>query len=87
MLESRFPEILMPSRPKKPAGFRRISDEAVQEATGKSWQQWFVLLDGWGARRKGHSESARHLRQTYKTGSWWAQAVTIRYEYERGLRQ
>ena len=27
----------------------RISDAAVQKATGKNWDEWFALLDGEGA--------------------------------------
>jgi hypothetical protein len=71
----------------KKVGFRRISDEAVEAKTGKVWEEWFTILDTWGAKEKVHTQIAKHLREHYGLGSWWAQAVTIRYEWERGLRK
>ena len=71
----------------KKVGFRRISDEAVKAKTGKVWREWFTILDTWGAKKKGHTQSAKHLREHYGLSPWWAQAVTIRYEWERGLRK
>jgi hypothetical protein len=66
-------------------GFRRISEASVQDRTGRGWQEWFGILDAWEAWQKGHTASARYLSETYHLSPWWAQAVTIRYEYERGL--
>ena len=71
----------------KKVGFRRISDEAVKAKTGKVWGEWFTILDTWGAKKKGHTQRAKHLREHYGLSPWWAQAVTIRYEWERGLRK
>jgi len=71
----------------KKVGFRRISDEAVKAKTGKVWGEWFTILDTWGAKKKDHTQSAKHLREHYGLSPWWAQAVTIRYEWERGLRK
>lgn len=71
---------------KKP-GFRRISDEAVRAKTGKGWKEWFGILDEWGMKEKGHTLTAKHLREHCEVSAWWAQAVTIRYEWERGLRK
>ena len=68
------------------AGFRRISDDAVRAATGKGWEEWFAILDSWDARSKGHRASATYLREHPGASAWWAQAITIRYEWERGLR-
>jgi uncharacterized protein YndB with AHSA1/START domain len=62
---------------------RKISDEAVRKRTGKSWSQWFAVLDRWGAARKGHAETARHLGDRHGLAPWWAQTVTVRYEQER----
>jgi len=71
----------------KKVGFRRISNEAVKAKTGKIWGEWFPILDTWGAKEKGHTQNAKHLREHYGLSPWWAQAVTIRYEWERGLRR
>ncbi|MBF8268023.1 MAG: hypothetical protein HW388_1531 [Dehalococcoidia bacterium] len=70
----------------KQPGFRRIGDEAVQAKTGKGWEEWLAILDAWGMREKGHTLAARHLQHDHGLSPWWAQAVTIRYEWERGLR-
>lgn len=71
----------------KKTGFRRISDEAVLAKTGKGWEEWLRILDEWGMEEKGHTLTAKHLQEEYGFGPWWAQAVTIRYEWERELRQ
>jgi hypothetical protein len=71
----------------KRVGFRRISDEAAEAKTGKVWEEWFTILDTWGAKEKGHTQTAEHLREHHGLSSWWARAVTIRYEWERGLRK
>ena len=71
----------------KKVGFRRISDEAVKAKTDKVWGEWFTILDTWGAKEKSHTQSAKHLREHYGLSPWWAQTVTIRYEWERGLRK
>ncbi len=67
-------------------GTRRISEEAVRDKTGKGWEEWYAILDRWGAPEKGHTASAKYLREAHAVGPWWAQAVTVRYEWERGLR-
>lgn len=71
----------------KKVGFRRISDKAVKAKTDKEWEEWFKILDTWNAKEKGHTQSAKHLREHYGLSPWWARAVTIRYEWERGLRK
>ena len=64
----------------------KISDEAVETRTGKSWAQWFRILDRWGAAKKGHKATAVWLHETRELPTWWAQMVTVRHERERGLR-
>jgi hypothetical protein len=36
----------------------RIGDEAVRAKTGKTWSQWFDILDKAGAKRISHKEIA-----------------------------
>jgi hypothetical protein len=71
---------------KKAAGPRGFSDETVREKTGKRSEEWYAILDEWGAKEKGHTATARYLREELGVSPWWAQSVTVRYEYERGLR-
>ena len=70
----------------KKAGTRGISDETVREKTGKSLAEWFKILDEWGMKEKGHTLTARYLEQQHGVSPWWSQMLTVRYEYERGLR-
>ncbi len=66
-------------------GFRGISEERMRERTGRTSAEWYRILDEWGAREKGHTLAA-HLLREYGLSPWWAQAVTIRWEFEQGLR-
>jgi hypothetical protein len=72
--------------PKSKTNFVKISDEAVKQTTGRSWKDWFKVLDAFDVRTNGHKPAAKHLSAKYNLGPWWSQAVTIRYEWERGLR-
>ena len=71
----------------KKVGFQRITEKTVKAKTGKIWEEWFTILDSWGAKEKGHAQNVKHLREHYELSPWWAQAVTIRYEWKRGLRK
>ncbi len=68
------------------SGPRAISDEAVKAKTGKSSTEWYSILDAWGATQKGHTLTAKYLAERHGVSPWWAQTVTVRYEWERGLR-
>ena len=77
--------------PKLPASSRNVahpgmSDEAVRSRSGKGWDEWFAILDAWGASRRTHTEIARHLQEQHGVSGWWAQAVTVGYERARGMR-
>ena len=63
-----------------------VSDAAVQRATGKSWDEWFALVDAWQGTTHNHTEIARHVYETYGIDGWWAQNVTVGYERARGMR-
>ena len=70
----------------KVGGESTISDDAVKEKTGRSWPEWFKILDDWGAKEKSHKMMARYLMDEWDVSGWWSQTITIRYEQERGLR-
>ncbi len=63
-----------------------VSDDSIVRATGRGWEQWFELLDGWGAASRTHTEIARWLTTEQRVGSWWAQSITVSYERARDLR-
>ena len=64
----------------------RMSDEAVNAKTGKTWKQWFAILDKAGAKKMSHQEIVKYLSGEYAVGPWWQQMVTATYEQARGLR-
>ncbi len=64
-----------------------ISDKAIEESTGESWQTWFDRLEKMGARDLSHKEIAAKLESDYQVAGWWAQALTVRYEQTIGRRK
>jgi uncharacterized protein YndB with AHSA1/START domain len=65
------------------------SDETIRRRTGRGWEEWFDLLDDWGAAQRTHRETARWVAEQLGIGPlvWEAQAVTHSYERARGLRE
>ncbi len=72
----------------KAAKVLMTTDEKIRERTGRGWEEWFDLLDDWGAADKSHREIARWLagQQGIHPLAWNAQAVAASYERTRGLR-
>lgn len=64
------------------------SDETIRRRTGRGWEEWFDLLDQWGAPDRTHRETARRVAelQEIEPLAWNAQAVVSSYERTRGLR-
>lgn len=64
-----------------------ISDAAVMEGTGKGWEAWIGLIDEAGGETMSHKEIAAMLEDAgHLESSWWAQTVTVGYEYAKGRR-
>lgn len=63
-----------------------ISNEVVRARTGKTWGEWFVILDQAGAKKINHKEIVAILREQYQVDDWWQQTITVEYEQARGLR-
>lgn len=64
----------------------RMSDEAVESKTGKTWSRWFKHLDAAGAKKMTHQEIAAHLSDKHDVRPWWTQMIAVTYEQARGLR-
>jgi hypothetical protein len=64
------------------------SDETIRARTGRGWEEWFDLLDEWGAAERTHRETARWVaaQQDAHPLAWNVQAVVGSYERTRGLR-
>lgn len=69
-----------------PAFTPSMSDAAVQAKTGKTWAEWFALLDAAGAKKMDHKQIVAVLNDQHAVGPWWRQTVTVNYEQARGLR-
>ena len=67
--------------------FAGVGDEAVSAKTGKSWKEWFALLDKAGAHKMEHKDVALYLYETHKVDGWWSQMITVGYEQARGKRE
>jgi uncharacterized protein YndB with AHSA1/START domain len=67
-------------------GPRNASDEAVSRATGKTWKQWFTILDAARASTLDH-KGVVAIAAHHGAGAWWQQMVAVEYEQARGLRR
>lgn len=67
----------------------KTSDEKIRQRTGRGWEEWFAMLDEWGAQDRSHREIARWVaeQQGVVPLAWNAQAVASSYELTRGLRE
>ncbi|GAA1765647.1 hypothetical protein [Streptomonospora arabica] len=85
--DSAAPDATAPAGP-RPEGVSALlpPDASVRERTGRGIEEWFALLDEWGARQRTHTEIARHLTADQGVDGWWAQSVTVAYEQSRGMR-
>jgi len=61
---------------------KRISDESVKKATGKTWYEWFSILNKAGAKKMEHKTVAELLYKRYGLSLWWSQMVTVQFEQE-----
>ena len=61
------------------------SDAKIRERTGRGWEEWFDLLDDWGAADRSHRETARWVAEQLGVVplAWNAQAVVGSYERAR----
>jgi uncharacterized protein YndB with AHSA1/START domain len=65
----------------------RMSDAAIRVKTGKTWREWFAVLDKAGASQMNRKAIAAYLRDHGQLGGWWRHVVTVGYEQARGLRE
>jgi hypothetical protein len=67
----------------------KTSDEKIRRRTGRGWEEWFAVLDDWGAAERSHREIARWVAEQLgiQPLAWNAQGITASYELTRGLRE
>lgn len=71
---------------KKASNARTFSDTAVRTKTGKSWEEWFRVLDTHGAHKLDHKSIAAMMYRDLGCSRWWSQMITVEYERKHGLR-
>jgi hypothetical protein len=66
--------------------YELASEAKMLEATGRGWEPWLSLLDGWGARDRKRGETTAFLMAEHGVSGWYAQTIASGYERTRGLR-
>jgi len=74
-----------PPLPKKPARksikeAAGVSTDAVARRTGKTWDDWFEVLDTAGAETLDQRGVVAILAQKHGIGPWWQQMIAVGYE-------
>lgn len=64
---------------------RAMQLDGVGDATGRTWDDWLAVLDGWKARELSLAQIARRL-QDEGVSHWWAQTITVAFEQHIGWR-
>jgi uncharacterized protein YndB with AHSA1/START domain len=65
---------------------RQAQPDGVRRGTGRSREEWFALLDKWGAVGRPYREIADWLVGKHELSDWWAQKLIVEYEQARGVR-
>ena len=60
-----------------------ISNRVVKTGTGKTWDDWFSILDEAGEAKLGHRAIVAVLQKYYQVDDWWQQSITVAYERAR----
>jgi len=64
--------------------------EAIERATGRSWDAWLAYMGSIGADQLSHHAIASALIEeldgTVDNVGWWAQATAVAYEHHVGRR-
>jgi len=63
-----------------------MTDASIRTGSGKTWDEWFRILDDWGGAERSHRDIARWLHDEQGVPGWWSQTVTVGYERARGMR-
>ena len=64
--------------------------DAIERATGVSWEAWMEHFQRVGAREKSHPEIVKLalplIPDNVKNPDWWAQGIAIAFEHQVGMR-
>lgn len=65
----------------------RIDDETVKAKTGRSWHEWFDLLENASADKLDHQEIVNLLTRRHNLNDWWSQMVAKVYEQHARIHE
>jgi hypothetical protein len=60
--------------------------DGLRSATGRDREEWFALLDAWGAAGRKYREIAGWLMDDQHVSKWWSQKLIVEYEQACRLR-
>jgi len=60
-----------------------VSAAAARAATGKSFDEWFAMLDKFGGPGKGRRAINELLYSKHKVDAWWCSTIVVEYEKAR----
>lgn len=64
-----------------------VNTQAIEKATGTSWQDWCAFLEENGAADLEHNAIVKKARTFKKISGWWAQGIAVAYEQSIGRRK
>jgi hypothetical protein len=86
--KARSPAAPKQARPAKPRPTpARESDAVIKAATGRTWAQWFRVLDRFDVEAAGHAGTVRHLAEAHECPRWWRQRIAAAHAEARGLQE
>ncbi|MFM9995128.1 MAG: SRPBCC family protein [Phycisphaerales bacterium] len=62
-----------------------VPDAEMKAKTGKTWDQWFKVLDDFGGPPKGRREIGNFLHDTHKVDPAITAMINVEYEAARGV--
>jgi uncharacterized protein YndB with AHSA1/START domain len=62
-----------------------LTDEACKAATGKTFQEWFEVIDGLGGPAIGRKPVNDHLYGELKVDMWWIATINNLYEAHKSV--
>jgi hypothetical protein len=65
----------------------RIDDETVKAKTGRSWHEWFDILENASADKLNHQEIVNLLSRRHDLNDWWSQIVANVYEQHARIHE
>ena len=65
----------------------RIDDETVKAKTGRSWHEWFDILENASADKLNHQEIVSLLSRRHDLNDWWSQMVAKVYEQHARIHE